>query len=188
MVTDRRNFLKVSGGVGLYLAYGPPRASAAVGAHAASLKIERAKETISVCPYCSVGCSVLVHSKNGRLVNVEGNPDGPINRGALCPKGVASIESGGNSPTRNTKVLYRAPRSDRWEEKSWDWAFREIAHRMKATRDRTFETVTRDGKVVNRMMGAGFLGASAGENEEVYAFQKFVRALGGVWVETQARI
>ena len=188
MVTDRRNFLKVGGGVGMYLAFGPRRASAAVGTHAATLKIERAKETVSVCPYCSIGCSVLVHSKNCRMINVEGNPDGPINRGTLCPKGLASIESGGNSPTRNTKVLYRAPKSDKWEEKSWDWAFREIAHRMKSTRDRTFETVNKDGKVVNRTGAMGFLGASANENEEAYAFTKFVRAIGGVWVETQARI
>lgn len=188
MVTNRRDFLKLGGGVGMFLTFGPGEAAASVKGYARTLKTERAKESLSICPYCSMGCSVLVHSRDGRLVNVEGNPDGPINRGALCPKGLASLECGGNSPTRNTKVLYRAPKSAKWEEKSWDWAMKKIARNIKETRDRTFEQRAKDGKVVNRLMGMGFLGGSTNENEEVYVAQKFYRAIGGVWVDNQARI
>ena len=126
MTMTRRTFIKVTGAglAGLTLGrfgldLGP------VEAYAAGLKIEGAKESISICPFCSCGCNTLVHVKDGRIINIEGDPDFPISGGGLCAKG-ASLKSLHISPERLTKPLYRAPGSDKWEEKDWNWMMEQI--------------------------------------------------------------
>lgn len=188
MTITRRTFLKVSGTTGLFLAFGPRRARAQVSHRVEQLKILNAKETKAICPFCSVGCGVLLHSKEGRLMNVEGDYEHPISRGTLCPKGAGAIQLGGNSPTRVLKVLYRAPYSDHWEEKSWEWAIDGIARRIKKLRDESFEVRNAKGQVVNRQQAWAFIGGACNHNEECYAFLKLMRALGTVNMDNHARI
>jgi formate dehydrogenase major subunit len=134
-----------------------------------------------------VGCSALVFSEKGRVVNVEGDPDHPINEGTLCAKG-AALSQIVNNDRRLDRVLYRAPGSTEWQEKSWEWAIRTIAARIKATRDATFVTQDGRGRTVNRTEGIACLGGAALDNEECYAYSKLARALGVVYLEHQARI
>jgi formate dehydrogenase major subunit len=122
----------------------------------------------------------------GKVINIEGDPDHPINRGSLCSKGAALSQIPSNE-RRLTKVRYRAPGSDRWEEKSWSWAIQEIAKRVKATRDATFQA-TEGANVVNRTLGIAGLGGAALDNEECYTYSKMARAFGVVYLEHQARI
>lgn len=147
--------------------------------------------TTTICPYCAVGCGLLVTSehKNGgyTVINVEGDPDHPINEGRLCPKG-ASLYQLANNKNRLRKVLYRAPGALQFEEKEWRWAAREIAKRIKATRDATFTLENAAGKVVNRTTAIASVGSAALDNEECWLYQKFLRALGLVYMEHQARI
>ncbi|MBI4513493.1 MAG: molybdopterin-dependent oxidoreductase, partial [Gemmatimonadetes bacterium] len=138
--------------------------------------------------FCSVGCGVVLHSKEGRLINVEGDYEHPISRGTLCPKGAGAIQLGGNSPTRVLNVLYRAPFSDHGEEKDWDWTIEEIAQRIKKARDETFEERNAKSQLVNRMQGFAFIGGACNHNEECYAFLKLMRALGIVNIDNHARI
>lgn len=155
-------------------------------------------ETPSVCCYCSVGCGGICSAKDGELVNLEGDPDHPINRGALCSKGSAQFnvrnvyhpETGDLilNPYRQTTVKYRAAGSDEWEEKDWGWAIQEIAKRVKKTRDETFETKDADGVTVNRTEAIGWLGGAALDDEECYVIQKLARAIGVTFIEHQARI
>src|SRR5207253_9992404 len=112
-------------------------------------RIRDAVAVTSVCPYCAVGCSQLVHVKGGRIINIEGNPESPINEGTLCPKGANTFQLTVN-PHRITKVLYRAPYSHTWEERSLDWAMERIAERVKETRDRDF-VEQKDGKAINNV-------------------------------------
>ncbi len=130
---------------------------------------------------------MIVHTKNGKVVNVEGDPDHPINKGSLCSKGAALYQIA-NNPTRVTKPLYRAPGADRWKEVEWDWALDEIAQRIKKTRDETFITKNAKGQVVNRTDGIAHVGSAALDNEECYILQKWLRSLGLVYIEHQARI
>ncbi len=147
-----------------------------------------AEATVSVCPYCAVGCSQLVYTKGGRVVDVEGNPDSPINGGTLCPKGVATTGLL-HSPLRLTTVKYRPPYADHWEERSLDWAMERIARLTKETRDATFEERDGDGRLVNRTLGIGHFGGATLDNEENYLIKKlFTAGLGIVAVENQARI
>ena len=151
-------------------------------------KIERTKVVPSICPYCAVGCSILLHVRDGRLVNLEGNPDSPINRGTLCPKGAATRQLVDN-PYRWTTVRYRAPYSDRWEERPLDWAMERIARLVKETRDASFEETNERGLAVNRTLAIGHLGGATLDNEENYLIKKlFTAGLGIVAVENQARI
>ena len=144
--------------------------------------------TVSVCPYCAVGCSQLVYAKNGRIIDIEGNYDSPINGGTLCPKGSATYALVEN-PLRLTTVKYRAPYADHWEEKSLDWAMNRIAERVKQSRDATYEHRDEEGRVVNRTIGIGHLGGATLDNEENYLIKKLLTAgLGIVAVENQARI
>ncbi len=154
----------------------------------AHARIHGADVGVSVCPYCAVGCSQLVYAKNGRVIDIEGNYDSPINGGTLCPKGAAT--SGlVNSPYRLTKVKYRAPYSDRWEERPLDWAMERIAQRVKQTRDATLRGADEDGITVNRTLGIGHFGGATLDNEENYLIKKlFTAGLGIVGVENQARI
>ncbi len=143
---------------------------------------------ISVCPYCAVGCSQRVYHREGRLLSIEGNEDSFINRGTLCPKGSATSGLVQNEH-RLTGVRYRAPYSDRWEDKPLDWAMDRIADRVKHTRDRSFVHKTPDGRVVNRMTSIAHLGGATLDNEENYLIKKlFTAGLGMVFVENQARI
>ena len=150
-------------------------------------RIVGATKTVSVCPYCAVGCSQLVYHRDGKILDIEGNPDSPINAGTLCPKGAATYQLSVN-PLRLTKVKYRAPYSDHWEERPLDWAMERIAQLVKTTRDETFEERNEDGKTVNRTMAIAHLGGATLDNEENYFIKKLFAGLGMVWVENQARI
>jgi formate dehydrogenase major subunit len=183
---SRKNFIKL-------LATGATAASVwqgnlAVPAFAApkTYRLIDAKVVPSTCLYCGVGCGMLVYAKDGKVVNVEGDPDNPNSEGTLCPKG-ASAHSVYTSPRRLTKVLYRAPNSEQWEEKEWDWAITEIAKRIKKTRDTSFKI--KEGDVtVNRTEELGHLGGASHDTDECYLLNKLGRALGVVNMEHQARI
>jgi formate dehydrogenase major subunit len=150
------------------------------------LKTRGATETTTVCPFCGVGCGQVVSTRDGKVLNIEGDPGHPISEGTLCSKGAAGIQVVNNSQ-RLQKVLYRAPQGQAWEEKTWDWALERIAARVKETRDKTFQTSV-DGRVVNRTEAIACLGGSALDNEEAYLLVKLMRALGLVYVEHQARL
>jgi len=200
MKVDRRRFLKLSVGTlgaaaaaelaGLRLDAGAAELGAAV------VPIKTGKQVPSICPYCSVGCGQIVMVEaGGRIVDIEGNPDSPINEGTLCPKGAATYQLV-NNEQRWTTVKYRAPGSDRWEEKPLDWAMERIAQLVKQTRDATFAEFRElpDGKggtVKKRVMNTTALASLGGatiDNEWNYAQQKLMHALGVVSVENQARI
>jgi len=142
----------------------------------------------SVCPYCAVGCSQNVYVKDGKVIDIEGNPDSPINRGKLCPKGAATFQYTVN-PSRLTQVLYRAPYSDHWEVKSLAWAMEQIAQRVKKTRDETFIERLPDGREINQTAGIASLGGATLDIEENYLMKKLLGGgLGIVSIENQARI
>ncbi len=145
-------------------------------------------ETTTICPFCGCGCGFVVASENGNLVNIEGDPDHPINAGGACAKGAAQFQLGAENPRRLRKVMYRAPRSSQWEERSWDWAITQIASRIKTTRDSSWVKTDEQGYAVNRTEGIACLGGAALDNEECYLIVKLMRALGLVYIEHQARI
>lgn len=159
------------------------------------LKIAGSRAVPSVCPYCAVGCGQLVHVRDGTIINIEGNPDSPINRGTLCPKGAATYQLVVN-PLRLTTVKYRRPGGTEWEEKPLEWAMQQIADRVKTTRDATFREFTEvagpDGeptnKRVNHTLAIASLGGATMDNEWNYLQAKLMRALGVVFIENQARI
>jgi anaerobic selenocysteine-containing dehydrogenase len=149
-------------------------------------KTRGATDTTTVCPFCGVGCGQVVSTRNGKVINIEGDAGHPISEGTLCSKGAAAIQVV-NNPRRLQKVLYRAPRGKAWEEKTWDWALQRIAARVKATRDKSFQTQV-NGHTVNRTEAIACLGGSALDNEEAYLLVKLMRALGLVYIEHQARL
>ncbi len=188
MSWNRRDFLKMTGvsvaGLGLtQLGFN----LSPVEAYAAGLKIEGAKELVTVCPFCSVSCHIMAYVKDGKLVSTEGDPDYPINQGSLCAKGAAML-----SMTRNEhrlkKPLYRAPFSDKWEEKSWEWSLEEIAKRVKKTRDENLLLKNEKGHTVNRLDEMFLLGTSHADNEECALAHQAMRSLGVVHMDHQARI
>ncbi len=189
MDLSRRDFLKISGvataGAAGVLGFSPKPAEAA----AETLPIKYAKETLSICPYCSVGCGVLIHSVGNAVISCEGDPDHPISEGTLCPKG-RTIEqlAASQNDFRLTKPRYRAAGSDTWEELSWEKAIAEIAKRIKASRDNSFVVKNKDGATVNRCEGIASVGSAAMDNEECYLYQKLLRSWGLVYIEHQARI
>ncbi len=150
---------------------------------------EADKVGTSICPYCAVGCAQLVYARDNRIIHVEGDPRSPINQGTLCPKGAATIGWMQN-PNRLTKVKYRAPYSNRWEERSLDWAMERIAQRVKQTRDESFvRTLPPSNETVNHTMALAELGGATLDNEENYLIKKlFAGGLGMVWIENQARV
>jgi formate dehydrogenase major subunit len=139
-----------------------------------------------------VGCGAIVAAEGDQVVNLEGDPDHPINQGSLCSKGLALAQlhtvDGEVNPNRLQKVKYRAPGSSTWEEKSWDWAIEEIAKRIKATRDANFIEADSEGRTVNRLEAIASLGGAALDNEECSLIIKAMRSLGLVYIEHQARI
>jgi formate dehydrogenase major subunit len=165
-----------------------------VYAQARNLKIARTTETRSTCPYCSVSCGVIIHTlgdsaKNvtPQVVHVEGDPDHPINRGALCPKG-ASLYHDILNGRRLLKPEVRRPGSDHWEDISWDQAIEEIGGHIKKTRDETFVEKDTQGRTVNRCEGIAWNGGCTDTNEFNYLVVKTMRSLGVCYIETQARV
>ena len=192
MSLSRRDFFKHAGSAGAGIAAGASVFDLTpVAAAATTLKLTEAKVHTSVCPYCSVGCNQLVYSKGDRIIDIEGHPDTPHTLGKLCPKGAATIQLS-NNPLRPTKPLYRAPGSDKWEEKPIEWMYEQIAKRYYDTREKYFieKEKNKDGQdvVVNRLEAIGSLGSACIDNEECYLLSKLNRAFGIVYHEHQARV
>ncbi len=142
----------------------------------------------SICPFCAVGCAQLVYAKNGKPIHIEGDPRSPVNQGTLCPKGAGTLGML-LSEQRVNHVLYRAPYSERWEQRPLAWAMEHIAQRVKQTRDETFVERLPDGTVINHTLGIGSLGGATLDNEENYLIKKLLGGgLGVVNIENQARI
>jgi formate dehydrogenase major subunit len=193
MAVSRRTFLQssVTGGA-ILTAFGFDVTP--VLAQSKTLKIERTSETRSTCPYCSVSCGVIIHTlgdkaKNAvpQVVHVEGDPDHPINRGTLCPKG-ASLEQDILNERRLVKPQVRRPGSDRWEDIDWDHAIDEIGRWVKKTRDATFVEKDESGHTVNRCEGLAWNGGCTDTNEFNYLVVKTMRSLGVCYLENQARL
>ena len=193
MEISRRTFIQstVAGGAAL-TAFGFDVTP--VYAQAKTLKIARTSETRSTCPYCSVSCGVIIHTlgdkaKNAvaQVVHVEGDPDHPINRGTLCPKG-SSLQQDILNDRRLLKPQVRRPGSDHWEDISWDQALDEIGRRVKKTRDDTFIERDARGRLVNRCEGIAWTGGCTDTNEFNYLVVKTMRSLGVVYLENQARV
>jgi formate dehydrogenase major subunit len=156
------------------------------------LRIEGATVSHTVCPYCAVGCAMLAYTKkaaNGKveLLQLEGDPDSPVNEGRLCPKGATALQLA-VSRRRVNSPLYRAPGATGWTTVSWDFALDKLAQNIKASRDRTFVTTDADGNLVNRTEGIAFAGGAAFSSEEGYFATKVMRGLGLVYLEQQARV
>jgi formate dehydrogenase major subunit len=191
MKLDRRQFIQASGAAAAGLAVSQLGFDLKpVRTRARMIKTRYAKESSTICCYCAVGCGAIVHTSragDGRVINIEGDPDHVINRGALCSKG-ASLKQLVENENRLTRPLYRAPHSDKWQAVSWDWALEKIARRIKATRDATFTRTNAKGQVVNRTMAIASAGSAAIDNEECWTLQALMRAMGLVYIEHQARI
>jgi formate dehydrogenase major subunit len=192
---SRRQFLKLTASslAGSSLALMGFSAGEAL-AEVRQYKLERTTETRNTCPYCSVGCGVLMYglgdnAKNAppSIIHIEGDPDHPVNRGTLCPKGAALIDFI-HSESRLRDPEYRAPGSDRWQRISWDDALDRIAKLMKDDRDANFVETTDDGLKVNRWLTTGMLAASASSNEVGYLTHKTARSLGLLAFDNQARV
>jgi anaerobic selenocysteine-containing dehydrogenase len=184
---NRRQFLKLSGATAATLAvvelgFNEKKAYASTK----EFKIAKSTVTPTICCFCGVGCGILVHTKDNTVVYTEGDPDNPINEGKLCSKGT-TIRQLYTSDRRVKKPLYRAPGSNKWEEKDWEWMYETIAKRTKETRDKTF-VVTEDGMTVNKTEAIASLGGAALDNEETYLLAKMMRGLGVTYLEHQARI
>ncbi len=198
MKVTRREFFKISGAAVAtlpVLGFDLTPAMAQVGEY----RVKNVQPVPTICPYCGCGCGLVVYAADGKVISTEGDPDNPINQGSTCAKGASVLQLHDN-PRRMTKPLYRAPYSDRWEEKDWDWVLNEIAQRVKKTRDETFITTekvkTRDETgvereieiTVNRTDAIATLGGAALDNEECYLYSKLARSLGIVYVEHCARL
>lgn len=183
---DRREFLKLSGfsvGAAGALAMGEIKPAHAV---TSDLRIKRATEVHTICPYCSVGCGMIAHVENGKLINLEGDSDHPISEGSLCPKGSSAYQFAHNE-RRLLKARYRAPHATEWKEVDMAWALDQIAQRVKNTRDKHF-TETENGVTVNRLDAIANIGSACIDNEEAYLLTKLMRSLGVVFLEHHARI
>ena len=191
----RREFLKVTGATlaGSSLALMGFSASVAI-AEVREFKLSRATETRNTCPYCAVACGVVMYSlgdgaKNAKasIIHIEGDPDHPVNRGTLCPKGAGLLDFV-HSPSRLLQPEYRAPGSDKWQPISWDDALGRIAKLMKEDRDANFVAKTPEGLTVNRWLSVAMLAASASSNEVGYLTHKVMRSLGVLAFDNQARV
>jgi formate dehydrogenase major subunit len=156
------------------------------------LRIAGATEARSVCPYCAVGCSIIAYTRKEpdgsvKVLQIEGDPDSPVNEGRLCPKGATAMQLA-TSDRRVEQPLYRAPGGTAWQKMSWDEMLDKLAHRVKETRDRTFVATDKKGNPVNRTEGIAFAGGATFSNEEGYLAAKVMRSLGLVYLEQQARV
>lgn len=187
MKLTRREFFTWSGGAlsGTALGVlGVKQADAA--ARVEGCRITKAKMTTSICCFCGCGCGLIVHAAEGKVINIEGDPEHPVNEGSVCSKGAALFQVAVNE-RRARKVLHRKPGAAGWEEISWEEAVKAIASRIRDTRNETF--VEKDGEhEVNRTEGIAALGGAALDNEECYLYRKLATALGLVYIEHQARI
>lgn len=195
MKVNRRQFFKIcTASIGssslALMGFSPDEALAEIRA----FKLERTTETRNTCPYCSVGCGILMYSlgdnaKNAKssIIHIEGDPDHPVNRGTLCPKGAGLLDFV-HSPSRLKYPEVREAGSSEWKRISWNDAFTRIAKLMKADRDQNFVAKTADGLTVNRWLTTGFLAASASSNESGYLTQKIIRNLGLLAFDNQARV
>jgi len=198
MTVTRRQFIKVSA-AGLasssVAALGFVGAGEALAAGVRPFRLEKATETRNACPYCAVACGVLIYSQpddaardaRQKVVHIEGDPDHPVNRGTLCPRGAASLGFV-HSTNRLQYPMHRKPGSDKYERVSWDFAMDRIARLMKDDRDKNFIVRNRDGVTVNRWLSTGFFGGSSLSNEAGYLTYKFVRSTGILGFEDQARV
>ena len=189
---SRREFLQISAAgiapataLGSLLGLGASLAPAV--ARAQGLRIREAKATPSVCPYCSVGCAMIVHTIGNDIVNIEGDKRSPHNEGCLCPKGAATYQLHKN-PNRATRVLHRKPGASDWEEVELEWAMDRVAALIKKTRDETFVERLENGRLVNHTTAIFALGGATLDNEWNHMQQKLMRGLGVVAIENQARI
>ncbi len=191
MAITRRKFMKITGATAAGVAVSRLGFDLSpIESHAQMLKTKYAKETTTICCYCAVGCGAIVHTSkkgDGRVINIEGDPDHVINRGSLCAKGAALSQLVENE-NRLTEPMYREAYSDEWKPVSWDWALSEIAKRVKKTRDETFSDRNEKDQLVNRTTGIASVGSAAMDNEECWIYQTLMRALGLVYIEHQARI
>lgn len=195
MQITRRQFFKVcSAGLGSSSIAAMGFAPAAALAETREYKLLRATETRNTCPYCSVSCGLLMYSLGDKaknveteIIHIEGDPDHPVNRGTLCPKGAGLLDFV-HSPSRLKYPEYRAAGSKEWKRISWDEAFSRIARHMKDDRDKNFVAKNAEGVTVNRWLTAGFLAASASSNESGYLTHKIVRSLGILGFDNQARV
>lgn len=191
MEVTRRKFMKISSATAAGLAVSSLGFDLKKArAHTQMLKTKYAKETTTICCYCAVGCGAIVHTSkkgDGRVINIEGDPDHVINRGSLCSKG-ASIAQLTENENRLTEPMYRAPYAKEWKKVSWDFALKTIAKRTKETRDKGFTHKNDKGQVVNRVTNIASVGSSALDNEECWIYQALMRSLGLVYLEHQARI
>jgi len=195
MEISRRGFLKMSGAIGSGVALSSLGLDlTAVKAHAAGLtkmdRIRTARQSTSICCYCSVGCGLICSTDKltGKLINIEGDPDHPISEGSLCAKGAGIFGLSETNDHRLRKVLYRAPKSNKWEEKDWDWSLKRIARLYKDSRDKGFITHNDKGQLVNRVENIGHYGSSNILSEECWTISVGCRALGMVYIDHQARI
>src|ERR1700722_9562985 len=197
MSLSRRGFIQLSG-AGLAAssvgALGFATAGPALAASVRPFKLEHATETRNTCTYCSVACGILIYSLGDRaknavsdIIHIEGDPDHPVNRGTLCPKGSALLDIV-HAPTRLKAPKYRAPGASEFKQVSWDFALDRIAKLMKEDRDKNFIPRNNDGTTVNRWLSTGMLAASASSNETSYLTWKVARSLGMVVFDNQARV
>jgi len=192
---SRREFLKVgAAGAGVLVATGLgfDIALAESNTIKQNLRIAGAKELHSICPYCAVGCSLVAYTRQNsdgttELLQIEGDPDSPVNEGRLCPKGATAMQLA-TSPRRVESPQYRAPGASGWKSVSWDFVLDKIAQNIKASRDATFVTTDGNGNTVNRCEGIAFAGGAAFSSEEGYFATKLMRGLGLVHLEQQARV
>jgi formate dehydrogenase major subunit len=191
MSITRRQFLGVTAGAGAGTALGGLTGLGAslepARRRAQTLRIDDSRTVPSICPFCSVGCTTLVHVKDGEIINIEGDPRSPHNEGTLCPKGAATYQLHKN-PNRPTQALYRRPGATEWEVVDLDWAMDRVAERMKQTRDETFIDRLPDGTTTNCTPAIFSLGGATLANEWNHLHQKLMRGLGIVAIENQARI
>ena len=196
MKFTRRGFLKLSGLSVAVVASGLGFDLEATAAHGHALKLAGCTKIPSICHFCSGGCGLLLHIKDGKLVHLDGNPDNPINEGTLCPK-AASLAQVAYSPERPKNPLYRAPGSDKFVDISWEEAYDRIAKKIKEVRDKTWtsteeitnaKTGAKETVTVNRAEGIAMIGSAEVDNEESYLLTKLARLIGTPFHEHQARI
>jgi formate dehydrogenase major subunit len=197
MELSRRGFIKITGAslaASSLGALGFGFAGEALAASVRPFKLTAASETRNTCTYCSVACGILIYTLGDKaknavsdVIHIEGDPDHPVNRGTLCPKGSALLDIV-HSPGRLKVPKYRAPGANEFKDVSWDFALDRIAKLMKEDRDKNFIAKNKDGTTVNRWLSSGMLAASASSSETSYITWKIARALGIVVFDNQARV